>query len=920
MIDLLNQIKRDRCSKQETERRVCEYLNQFFAVVTSQNHEAMMIQKIFKPEFGHCDLSETSINSFIKTYSNLDVCYVLPNGHIKIRKLGDFYVESTNRLDYNRIVFNPYPMGHENAASDKDLNMFTGLPFYEEDCRKCYLIPEVKRKMDWIREQYILKTIANEDIFAFNVFEHWFGAKIKEPWRKLNWMILFYGGFGSGKSTLMKKIIKVIFGVYCKIISDIKAVFGEFDSIKKNALIILLDESVAPETKAQEAKLTTEITSTFYTSRELYKNAEPKLCFHEYIGGVNPKNKVYLNVGDRRVFVIKTNEEMTLTQNCQSGSEQEKVDYWNKVNEYLDDVRVVKAYQYHLQCMLQPDPNINIGLHAPYSKIKDDLLLLQSPDSLSFAKTIITRGYIVPQSRLQDCKPEFSNQFTNLQGRVLVENGRYDSPWVRELCTKDVEKEFRLLFPHSTIKNNTLWRELCHIFDIKTKEEDRIIEATMAANNNSQSGVSSIIMTRFHKNPNVKTKINNFRTFENGSLIKNFVTKNGKVKNKTYYLWPTFSDAYSQFTAKTKLIVELAPEAKATFEKERLGVAKAVLQSKPQSQASNKRTITVNNKKRKFLDESKKYMSSPSLSSSLAESEEEEEMERPEESFKVQKRLLKKRRVIVQKEPKQVTVPQQQVSLTNTNSYTNGSILSEIKVPENVNITSIVLDQLKNVMETQVAQQLKQMKEDFFNSLQQQQQVQVYNQHNQSVPIPLDKPCVLVNRQQEQQKEQAPVHVEILDVYNQQPQYQNQKERERVREQPVQVQSRHNEKQQQQQQQQQYNYSKTNPVQVDATRPFPEQEIIDVYYPLQTNNNNNNNNNGENELHFDSQHQNQDSLFLSENSQSGINNDEGDILLLATPLLPEADPTEFREKFVKQPDLAKRINVSKMFEACKKKT
>jgi excinuclease UvrABC ATPase subunit len=123
------------------------------------------------------------------------------------------------------------------------------------------------------------------------VFEKWFGSKIREPWKKLNWMILFFGGFGSGKSTLMNKIIK---GHLWQLLqggrTDIKQVFGEFDSI-------MLDENV-PETKQQESKLTAEITSSFTSFRELYKKTEQALSFYEYIGGTNPKNKVFLKIGE----------------------------------------------------------------------------------------------------------------------------------------------------------------------------------------------------------------------------------------------------------------------------------------------------------------------------------------------------------------------------------------------------------------------------------------------------------------------------------------------------------------------------------------------------------------------------------------------------------------------------------------------
>jgi hypothetical protein len=554
MANIVHQISRDKCSKMEAQRRVCEYLNKFYAVVTNQGHETIMVTKTYKPEFGFCDLSEISMNSFRSNFSNLEVVYMLPNKKVKVRKLGDFYIESPYRLNYTRIVFNPYPVNHPNAASEKELNTFSGLPFSEDECGKCYNDIQIRQKMEWIRSQYIQRTVCNKDDFAFQVFEHWFGAKIREPWKKLNWMVLFYGGFGSGKSTLMRKIIKVIFGIYCKVISDIKAVFGEFDSIKRNALIIMLDENVAPETKAQEAKLTSEITSNMITSNEKFKRTEQVVSFHEYIGGVNPKNKVFLKLGDRRVFVIKTNEEMTLSHQW----EKEKVEYWNKVNEYLDDIKVVKAYQYHLQFMLVPNPNIKIGLHAPYSKIKDELMLLQSPDSLAFAKAIVERGFIVPQNRLSDIKPELVKHFTNTQGRIWNQKtNKYDSPWVREICTKDVEREFRLLFPHSPMKNHTLWRELCFIFDIKTSEEERIKESA-----------NDILMTRFYKNPNVKTKITNVIAF-NPSLIKKLVDKNGKLKNKIYYLWPNFYDAYTQFTSKTKIIIELNPIAKEMFENER---------------------------------------------------------------------------------------------------------------------------------------------------------------------------------------------------------------------------------------------------------------------------------------------------------------------------------------------------------------
>lgn len=895
MLSIVNQIRIDKCGKNEAQRRVCEYLNQFYAVITNQTHETIMVTKIYKPEFGYCDLSEITINSFKTNMSNLEVVYVLPNKHVKVRKLGDFYIESPYRLNYNRMVFNPYPAGHPNAASSKDLNMFTGLPFTLEECRRAYEDPQVYQMMQWIREHYIYNTVCNEDKFAFEVFEHWFGAKIREPWLKLNWMILFFGGFGSGKSTLMKKIIKVIFGVYCKIISDIKAVFGEFDSIKKNALIILLDENVAPETKAQEAKLTSEITSSFITVNEKFKKTEQVISFHEYIGGVNPKNKVFLKLGDRRVFVIRTNEKMTLTHNWES----DKVEYWNKVNAYLDDVRVVKAYQYHLQCMLVANPNIKIGLHAPYSKIKDELMLLQSPDSLAFAKAIIERGFIVPQSRLSDCKAELNKYFTNLQGREFnLETGKYDSPWVRELTTKDVEKEFRLLFPHSSMKNNTLWRELCYIFDIKTSEEDRMREA-------GKSG-QSMLMTRFHKNPNVKTKITNVNAFTTKpSLIKNMVGKNGKLKNKIYYLWPTFYDAYTQFTSKTKLIIDLSPAAKEMFENE-LMRRKLVGKKRKEPDNESADATKIDGRQNK-----KRTVTSTEREKQRQEEEEEEE------------------------EIKLVSPPKKR----RLNSYKAVADKPEATTDNKVQLHDVVFDRIKELMEElKSTREKQQTMEKMVLEMQQRDQQQQQQQHQQqqqqrqeeeqrlmqceprvitpSIQYQHDSSLQTAPLSQPQVQTQAHIQVQPQIQLQAQPQAQPQPQ---IQAQPqIQVQA-HTQTQVQAK-------SKTHPDTksqklTEQYMPYPVQKVINVYNPL-----------GPDQMHFDTQHQSQEMVLDGNSNQGNFNEDnlatftayqlnesssDVPVLMLATPMFDEAEPEKVNEQLEKNYEhvLPKRITTTKILKA-----
>ena len=871
MKTIVNQISRDKCSKMEAQRRVCEYLNKYYAVVTNQGHETIMVAKIYKPEFGFCELSEISMNSFKSNFSNLDVVYVLPNKKVKVRKLGEFYIESPYRLNYTRMVFNPYPANHPNAASEKELNTFFGLPFTEDECRKCYDDPKVRQKMEWIRSQYIQRTVCNKDDFAFQVFEHWFGAKIKEPWRKLNWMVLFYGGFGSGKSTLMRKIIKVIFGIYCKVISDIKAVFGEFDSIKRNALIIMLDENVAPETKAQEAKLTSEITSNMITSNEKFKRTEQVVSFHEYIGGVNPKNKVFLKLGDRRVFVIKTNEEMTLSHQW----EKEKVEYWNKVNEYLDDVRVVKAYQYHLQFMLVPNANIKIGLHAPYSKIKDELMLLQSPDSLAFAKAIVERGFIVPQTRLSDAKPELVKHFTNTQGRILNQKtNEYDSPWVREICTKDVEREFKLMFPHSPMKNHTLWRELCFIFDIKTSEEERIRE----------SG-NDILMTRFYKNPNVKTKITNSIAFK-PSLIKRIVDKNGKLKNKIYYLWPNFYDAYTQFTSKTKIIIELTPIAKEMFENERNAI------TNPKTNSSNNNNI-VPAKRKRSEEESDSDSSDDSDSDEEQKQKEQQLIDNRKASSS---RPLKKRR-IMPSAPLMAQVPLPQI---------DSAIANQLKaLIEELQATREQQKKMEQAMEIKLAQ------------LQPQAQVQVQVQSE-----PQTQPQIQVQPQPQfdQPRLESPIQVQVQDHQHQQL-LQHQQEQFYQFQEPSNV----SEKRQR----------VNKPKATDQYMPYPVQKVISVFNvaneetPTATSNNNNN-------MHFDTQHQSQEMVDFDCTNNSNpatitsyqLSEDSCDVpmISLATPILEEVDPNKVQGQQQQQNQhqsqniIPKRITTTRMFKALNSNT
>ena len=876
MKNIVHQISRDKCSKMEAQRRVCEYLNKYYAVVTNQGHETIMVAKIYKPEFGFCELSEISMNSFKSNFSNLDVVYVLPNQKVKVRKLGEFYIESPCRLNYTRIVFNPYPVNHPNAASENELNTFFGMPYTEDECRKCYDDPKVRQKMEWIRSQYIQRTVCNKDDFAFQVFENWFGAKIKEPWKKLNWMVLFYGGFGSGKSTLMRKIIKVIFGIYCKVISDIKAVVGEFDSIKRNALIIMLDENVAPETKAQEAKLTSEITSNMITSNEKFKRTEQVVSFHEYIGGVNPKNKVFLKLGDRRVFVIKTNEEMTLSHQW----EKEKVEYWNKVNEYLDDVRVVKAYQYHLQYMLVPNANIKIGLHAPYSKIKDELMLLQSPDSLAFAKAIVERGFIVPQTRLSDAKPELVKHFTNTQGRILnLKTKEYDSPWVREICTKDVEREFKLMFPHSPMKNHSLWRELCFIFDIKTSEEERIKESA-----------NDILMTRFYKNPKVKTKITNSIAFK-PSLIKRIVDKNGKLKNQIYYLWPNFYDAYTQFTSKTKIIIELTPIAKEMFENERNAI------TNPKTYSSNNNNVVPAKRKR-----SKEESDSDSSNDSDSDEEQKQKEEQLIDNRKASSSKPLKKRRIMPSAPLMAQVPLPQI---------DSAIANQLKaLIEELQATREQQKKMEQVMEIKLAQ------------LQPQAQVQVQVQSE-----PQTQPQIQVQPQSQfdQPRLESPIQVQVQDHHHHQQQQQHQQVQFYQFQEPSNV----SEKRQR----------VNKPKATDQYMPYPVQKVISVFNvaneetpsataTVTTTNNNN--------MHFDTQNQSQEMVDFDCTNNSNpatitsyqLSEDSCDVpmISLATPILEEVDPNKVQGQQQQQNQhqsqniIPKRITTTRMFKALNSNT
>lgn len=196
------------------------------------------------------------------------------------------------------IIFNPYNII---SKYDNKLNTFT-----------TFKTIHLQQEINEIDIKDILNHIkvvwANNNEIKYNYILDWFSYFLKNGKNKTSLVII--GGFGSGKSLILEYFREYILGEkYCYIESDIKKVFGDFNGLRQNKLLIVLEEKRQSKGGTEyDEKIKDGITGMIFTCNK--KNIEEfeTSNINNFVFISNNRVPVKLEPGDRRFVVLKTND------------------------------------------------------------------------------------------------------------------------------------------------------------------------------------------------------------------------------------------------------------------------------------------------------------------------------------------------------------------------------------------------------------------------------------------------------------------------------------------------------------------------------------------------------------------------------------------------------------------------------------
>ena len=181
-----------------------------------------------------------------------------------------------------------------------------------------------------------IKILCGNDEVVSNYMESWIGQMIQFPAVKSNCPTII-SKQGAGKGTLLKLICAMIGeDKYFETTTPSRDVWGDFNGRMANTFLVNLDELSRKESLECDGKIKGLITNPRMTINEKGIRQYGIISYHRFIGTTNNEDPIKTEKDDRRNWVVRASDELI-----------GNTEYFNKINEYINDVNVIKTcYEY----------------------------------------------------------------------------------------------------------------------------------------------------------------------------------------------------------------------------------------------------------------------------------------------------------------------------------------------------------------------------------------------------------------------------------------------------------------------------------------------------------------------------------------------------------------------------------------------
>jgi hypothetical protein len=225
-----------------------------------------------------------------------------------------------------------------------------------------------------------IKILCNNDDKAAIYMEAWIAQMIQFPAVKSICPTII-SKQGAGKGTLLKLISAMIGDdKYFETTTPSRDVWGDFNGRMANTFLVNLDELSRKESLECEGKIKGLITNPHMTINEKGVGQYKIISYHRFIGTTNHEDPLKTEKDDRRNWIIRASDELI-----------GKVEYFKQINEYIEDVNVIKTcYEYFKSI---PDM-INFNkLQMPVSEYQQEMKEMNTSPIESWMKSFVLDHY-----------------------------------------------------------------------------------------------------------------------------------------------------------------------------------------------------------------------------------------------------------------------------------------------------------------------------------------------------------------------------------------------------------------------------------------------------------------------------------------------------------------------------------------------
>jgi hypothetical protein len=211
-------------------------LNQTYAVIMLGG-KCSILHEAIDPTFDHPDLTFMAPVDFKTFFANEKYWITKPNGQLRPVSIGELWIESPARRQYNGLTFNP------TNDTNGYYNLFKGFAVKP-------------REGDWSKfRRHIFEVIANGDEATFKYVLAWMAHLVQEPGgERPGTCIVLRGKQGTGKGCFVGHFGS-IFGQHYLHITNAHQITGRFNNHLKNSLLVFCDEGTWGGDKATEGIL-----------------------------------------------------------------------------------------------------------------------------------------------------------------------------------------------------------------------------------------------------------------------------------------------------------------------------------------------------------------------------------------------------------------------------------------------------------------------------------------------------------------------------------------------------------------------------------------------------------------------------------------------------------------------------------------